>query len=1180
MSEAQAASPASIQLDAECITKRLGIIRSFWSEDHEWSRCSSTILTLGKPTEASVYQRNTSVFTWLLGFEFPETILCIPKDPSMEVIVIGSPKKVSIIKTGIPNIISFPKESASFSLLLSKVKELSPETTTVAQIKKDKIESTFIGDWNSSIDVDTIDISYAILRAMSSKDEEERRNLSIASLLSRNLLEQKAIPRIKSLIEAGSNKKVTHLVLSEELEHVVSDETEEIITKDADPSIVDICYAPIIQSWSNGKKSEMPSFSLKPSAQSNQKSLCSSGPVLVSCGIRYHGYCSNISRTLLFTRPSSDGTMERNLKALYDCRKEILSCISPGKSLASPLIWFKDWISSNYPQLKNNLPLNLGFTMGLEFREGEGVLSMKNESKFFQKNQCINLVLGLQDLTNSDDQTYSLLLSDTIITASEEEIPAIVLTGDLDFPLKFYLPDIASVSTTSAPIIPGTRRSRRTGVGLGISSVHDERKLKEHQKSLGLQRTREALSRFATTFTGDVDEDEDSSPTYTFSEATDAVMESLNGKIESFRNVDLIKTNSKVRIMIDNRAESVIIPINGYAVPFHISLIKSVTKVPGDDPDDSFLKFGLVAPVPPKNNSLEELDESLRPDEVRATVKELTSALSTITLSTDPLTTIPVDPRVSWLKGFTIKVSNGNQSGRTQDIVKGITDLKKLVVEREVARRERKTLVKQGSLIEKQGASSLGDISIRPSLDGSTSGSSRNQNNHSMATLEIHQNGIRYKQPNQAVDILFSNIKYLFMQPCDHESLVILHFHLHYPILLGNSKKQHRDIQVVREAWEFGGIEETGGGGGIGRGGAGRMRTFRRAGDLDEMEAEREERKRKTMNNQEFKAFANRIIEESRGLINGLDCPFRDLGFYGVPSKQTVLLQPTSDCLVSLVDGPPFLVVPFNEVEVAFLERVIFGLKNFDLVFIMKSNIASSADSSIASSSGNALGNMISSIANIMGGGQIKQNMSSTSATSSAGSPIPQVIHISSIPMTSLNAVKELLDSCDCYFVESKVNFNWSNILKTVLADPQGFYEMGGWMYLQQDGSCRPGGSSLAAISAGVGGGCDVSFDEDEDASSSDDLEGGDEKFEFTSGSESDEDISEEEEEDEESEFEDDDDSDFDNDSDGSASESSGPDWDELEEEARREDERKADGGSRGGFKSRTGEPASKRRAR
>lgn len=66
-----------------------------------------------------------------------------------------------------------------------------------------------------------------------------------------------------------------------------------------------------------------------------------------------------------------------------------------------------------------------------------------------------------------------------------------------------------------------------------------------------------------------------------------------------------------------------------------------------------------------------------------------------------------------------------------------------------------------------------------------------------------------------------------------------------------------------------------------------------------------------------------------------MDIPFRELSFEGVPIRQNVRLQPTTECLVHLSD-PPFLVVTLADIEIASLERVQFGLKQFDMVLIFK----------------------------------------------------------------------------------------------------------------------------------------------------------------------------------------------------------------------------------------------------
>lgn len=66
-----------------------------------------------------------------------------------------------------------------------------------------------------------------------------------------------------------------------------------------------------------------------------------------------------------------------------------------------------------------------------------------------------------------------------------------------------------------------------------------------------------------------------------------------------------------------------------------------------------------------------------------------------------------------------------------------------------------------------------------------------------------------------------------------------------------------------------------------------------------------------------------------------LEEPFRELGFTGVSLKQNVLLQPTAESLVFLSEMP-FLVISLSEIEIVYFERIVFGLRNFDLVFVNK----------------------------------------------------------------------------------------------------------------------------------------------------------------------------------------------------------------------------------------------------
>lgn len=321
----------------------------------------------------------------------------------------------------------------------------------------------------------------------------------------------------------------------------------------------------------------------------------------------------------------------------------------------------------------------------------------------------------------------------------------------------------------------------------------------------------------------------------------------------------------------------------------------------------------------------------------------------------------------------------------------------------------------------------------------------------------MHQNGLRYHDiRGSKIDILFGNVKHLFFQPSTHELIVILHIHLKNPIMIG--KKKAKDVQFYREATDIA-FDETG-----------NRKRKHRFGDEEEFEQEQEERRRRAALDKEFKNFAEKVQAAAGDEVpSGVDIPFRDLGFNGVPNRSNVLCQPTTDCLVQLTE-PPFMVITLDDIEVVHLERVQFGLKNFDMVIVFKDYHRSPA-------------------------------------------------HINTIPVESLEAVKDWLDSISIPFSEGPLNLNWSTIMKTITADPHQFFVDGGWSFLAADS--------------------DAEEEEEEEEESA---------FEM---SDSELAVSEESSE-EESDFDDDASAD-----EGDASldeESAGEDWDELEKKAKQKD--------------------------
>merc|ERR1719369_1487298 len=306
---------------------------------------------------------------------------------------------------------------------------------------------------------------------------------------------------------------------------------------------------------------------------------------------------------------------------------------------------------------------------------------------------------------------------------------------------------------------------------------------------------------------------------------------------------------------------------------------------------------------------------------------------------------------------------------------KKIKDIQKKYRTREAEEREKADLVSQATLIVSQskGNPKLKDLYIRPNI----------VQKRLSGILEAHTNGFRYTSiRGDKVDILYNNIKHALFQPCDGEMIILLHFHLKNPIMFG--KKKQQDVQFYTEVGEI--TTDLG--------------KHQHMHDRDDLAAEQAERELRHKLKQGFKGFCEKVEGVTKGEIE-FDSPFRDLGFQGVPHRETVTLQPTSSCLVSLTSWPPFACT-LEDVELVHFERVMLTLKNFDMVFIFKDYNK-------------------------------------------------KVSMVTTVPMTMLDHVKEWLNSCDIRYTEGVQSLNWGKIMKTIVEDPEGFFDGGGWSFLDPD---------------------------------------------------------------------------------------------------------------------------------
>lgn len=172
--------------------------------------------------------------------------------------------------------------------------------------------------------------------------------------------------------------------------------------------------------------------------------------------------------------------------------------------------------------------------------------------------------------------------------------------------------------------------------------------------------------------------------------------------------------------------------------------------------------------------------------------------------------------------------------------------------------------------------------------------------------------------------------------------------------------------------------------------------TSKREDDRMDQIMQEEEEAENTRTNSEFAFFADRIEQDS-----ALRVQEPEPGFLGVHAKEAVHLSVTPDCLLAIADQP-FFVLNFDEVEIVNFERVTFVTKTFDCIFVFADKTR-------------------------------------------------PVATISSIEITRLAFLKELIDSHNIVFMETKINLNWPNLLAAIMKDPYNFYHAGAWAELLQD---------------------------------------------------------------------------------------------------------------------------------
>ncbi|KAF6032508.1 dre4 [Bugula neritina] len=989
-----------LKLDKDTFLKRLGILNSTWKKSDLFG-VDAVAMAVGKD-ENVVYSKSTALQTWLFGYELPDTLMVLTEETAY---FLSSKKKIEFLQpvegshSGITVklLIRDKKDDdkTNFSKLVEAIKK-SRSGSSLGEVSKDKFEGDFCEAWRKVVSTNSFvrkDVSVGLAYVMAPKDETEMSIIKRACQATCDIYNKYLKQQIIEAVD--DEKKVRHSKLSDGVEEAAQSKK---YLSGVDISLLEMCYPAIIQSGGN--------YNLKFSVESDKNNL-HFGVITCSLGARYKQYCTNIVRTIMVDPPQA---MQDNYEFLLTVQEEILKKLKHGVKLRSVYQHGVEYVKSKRPELVDKLTKNFGFAMGIEFRESSYLIGPKTDATA-RKGMLFNVCVGFSNMTKSGSggdsaaKTYALFLGDTA-TVKEDE-PAAVCT-QLKKRVKHvsvFLKGDSDVDEEEKEEVEESDqllgRGRRNAVleQRTRADNSNEEKRAQHQKELAQKMNEDAKLRMQGTTLG----------------TDDKKMRKSTVAYKNYGQMPREPELKEMKIYVDRKYETIVLPVFGTPTPFHISTVKNISQ--SVEGDYTYLRINFFHP----GSSLGAKDSAQFHN-----------------------------PNATFLKEMSFRSSNNKEPGEISapssnlnTALRIIKEVQKKYKTREAEEKELEGIVKQDALQLSNNRSNpkLKDLYIRPNI----------VSKRITGTLEAHSNGFRFTSVRgDKVDILYNNVKHAFYQPCDGEMIILLHFHLKHAIVFG--KKKHNDVQFYTEVGEI--TTDLG------------KNSYMH--DRDDMMAEQAEREMRHKLKSAFKGFCEKVESMTRQVVE-FDTPYRELGFHGVPFKSTVLLQPTSHALVNLTEWP-VLVITLDEIELVHFERVQFHLRNFDMVFVCKDY------------------NKKTSMINL-------------------------------IPMQSLDNVKDWLNSCDIHYTEGIQSLNWVKIMKTIIDDPNGFFDQGGWNFLEPDSDAGSDGEDE---------------DEDENFNPSESGSGSE-----SSGSEEDEESDWDEEDDDESEELDSD-------------EESGKDWSDLEEEARK----------------------------
>lgn len=909
----------AINIDVPAFYRRLTRVFADWSanEEKRWKDVDGVCVIVGKDS-GEIYQRYQSIQLWLFGWEVPQTLIVLvrPKDNSNgEFHFALTPKLASKLdslkdvsglteaeRAAAPKVVfherTLKADQETYEACLDVLRGAAADENAMklGLVAKEKVLGPFAENWLKAVQaagVDELDVSLGWARTLMLHDDLELKHLKTSAVISVQVIQRHFVTPMEQKI--NDDEVITHEKLALQVDRVW--EKPNLISPKLSADNVDASFPTIVTSGGD--------YDITPGKGPDKRRL-HFGSIICALGARYRNYCSTVARTYMINPTKHQETL---YKLILEAQSSMIDKLGEkGVKMSDVYNAGLGVVEAAAPELVKFLPDEFGHGLGIEFKERAFAFTKANDRQVVP-GMVFNVSIGLLNvpLEQKEGETdrraaeFGVYLSDTVSVGSSSVEVWTDKAKKTFKDVRYYLEDEEEEEEVKPEPV------ERSNVSAGKADASSDEEMepeKKPKKSASVapgirernlrQSTKEAAARASSATDGyDADAVEAHQKDLQLdirrrlekqfdSSAKEEKEEKIKKLPMSYRShAEYPSMNRLDQIYVDTQRESVLFPLYGSLVPFHIATIKNVQQ------DAEFLRVNFLSPM----------------NTARATGGEMAQAMLKHAQRDDPHNV--------FVKEALFRVPDAKQ---LENHVRKIKQLRKTFTDREKESAEQADLVQQEPLVLRRTGASirLQDVFIRPYIVGTRK---------TLGHLEAHVNGFRFSpiKSDQSVDILYKNVLHAFVQKAENDYLTILHLHLRNPIMLG--KKKAQDVQFCVEVVEMSQALDA------------RSARYGR----DDLAQEQHERQQKRKLNDSFVRYAAKVREFT---ANGkypieFDVTYKALSFQGVPSRSRVLITPSVHCLVSLSEAP-FFVLPLNDIEIVSLERVQFGLQSFDMVFVLK----------------------------------------------------------------------------------------------------------------------------------------------------------------------------------------------------------------------------------------------------